>query len=361
MLPFAVIARYYEKRRQCAIRPAWPILMSFQRTEIPTKNVVKSLCWYGDALVDLVAGCIEYRLDGTTTNPRVNWAYRFDAAVRSASGQYTVIYEKLGTKGLLIRDGKLLRELNRSFYCAEAYEFPVTLASLPSGRDVLIHCPDEYNRIEIEDAETGEQLTADGNRKPADFFHSRLAVSGNGRWLLSAGWIWHPIDAVCCFDISAALMTPTVLDGTKFPDFGRSCEVNTATFVDNDRLLLSSGPEAEHFWNVEELQGLRPAHLGTFNLQENRFERLTKVDGEIGTMMPVGTDHIISFYEHPKLIDLRSGGVETAWPDVASGKQNSSIIWHHEPAPPPIAVDQGRRRFAVADQEKITVIELHRD
>ena len=47
--------------------------------------------------------------------------------------------------------------------------------------------------------------------------------------------------------------------------------------------------------------------------------------------------------------------------DVASGKQNSSIIWHHEAPPPPMALDQERHRFAVAVPKGITVIELRRD
>lgn len=135
-----------------------------------------------------MAGNVEYRLDGTVTGPQVIWTYRFNAAVPSVSGQYVVIYEKLGTKGLLVRNGNLVRELNRSFYCATAYEYPVAFASLPNGREILIHCPDEYNRIDFEDAETGARLTGGSERKLTDFFLAAsamlaLTTIGFARWL----------------------------------------------------------------------------------------------------------------------------------------------------------------------------------
>lgn len=64
---------------------------------------------------------------------------------------------------------------------SEAYRYPVALFTLPDGRTGIAHCPERYNRLEIEDAITGERLTASGQREPRDVFHSRLAVSGDGR------------------------------------------------------------------------------------------------------------------------------------------------------------------------------------
>ena len=68
-------------------------------------------------------------------------------------------------------------------------------------------------------------------------------------------------------------------------------------------------------------------------------------------------DLAISFYEHPKLLDLATGKVLRRWPELQSGLQNSSIIHHHDP-PPPIALDPLNRRFAIANSEAITVIQL---
>jgi len=104
------------------------------------------------------------------------------------------------------------REVNRSFYHAEAYRYPLALFCLPDGRTGLVQCPAHYNRLEIEEAATGELLTGSGTRAPADVFHSRLAVSDSGRYLLSAGWIWHPWSCLMVHDLAGALADPTRLD-----------------------------------------------------------------------------------------------------------------------------------------------------
>ena len=94
-------------------------------------------------------------------------------------------------QALLLHDGELIRELNRSHQQAGAYDYPIALGALPDGRQILVHCPDAYNVLQIEDAATGERLTA-GPREPRDVFHSRLAISPDGQHLLSAGWYWQP-------------------------------------------------------------------------------------------------------------------------------------------------------------------------
>ena len=155
-----------------------------------TARGIRSLSWRGDELVDWVGGGRAFALDGTERRATVSYAYHFDAVTVSSDGRFAVIYERQGTKGLLLDGGKILRELNRSFYQAEAYEYPVTLFHEPDGRLLLAHCPAAYNHIEIEEAESGKVLTACSERKPSDFFHSRLAASPNGKRLLSAGWVW---------------------------------------------------------------------------------------------------------------------------------------------------------------------------
>ncbi len=77
----------------------------------------------------------------------------------------------IGTKGLLLAsDGRLIREVNRSYYQAEAYRYPLVLCTLPHGHPGLVHCPERYNQLEVEVAVTGERLTANTDRKLADFF-----------------------------------------------------------------------------------------------------------------------------------------------------------------------------------------------
>src|SRR5512142_2915226 len=100
--------------------------MKFSRTVIPATNVV-SLTWCGDSLVDWVCGGTVFYLDGTRKEANVRWAFPFDAACATKDGHFAVIYQRLGTKALLLRDGKFLRELNRSFYHAHVYEYPVCI------------------------------------------------------------------------------------------------------------------------------------------------------------------------------------------------------------------------------------------
>jgi hypothetical protein len=97
------------------------------------RGPVRSLCWEGDELVDYAGGGARFRLDGSVANATINWAYRFDGAVRSRDGSYRVIYEKLGTKGLVLRGNRCIREINRSFCHAHVYEYPVAIVDLPDS------------------------------------------------------------------------------------------------------------------------------------------------------------------------------------------------------------------------------------
>jgi hypothetical protein len=106
-----------------------------------TATGIRSLCWRGEELVDWVGGCRAFALDGRERPSPVHYAYRFDAATASPDGRYAVIYERLGTKGLLLHDGKCIREINRSYYHADAYEYPVALFRDAGGRLLLAHCP----------------------------------------------------------------------------------------------------------------------------------------------------------------------------------------------------------------------------
>ena len=221
--------------------------MRTERIVLPTPGAPQSLCWSGDTLVDWASGGILHGLDGRSVGPHVRYAYHFDAAVMSPDGRHAVLYERLGTKALLLKQGKILRELHRSFYHAHVYEYPVALHTLPGGRTLLAHCPDEYCRLELEDAETGERLTRRDGR-PADVFHSRLQFSRDGRFLLSAGWVWHPVDVVQVFDVSRALEQPASLDEPLELSLGEGfVESHQALFGARDTVLLEcEGLDEDH-------------------------------------------------------------------------------------------------------------------
>lgn len=325
--------------------------MKHERVHIPLKSPVKSLCWFGDDLADLASGGAIFKLNGDTKNSMVHMGYRFDAAVLAPGGRYAVIYERLGTKGLVLDGGELVREVNRSFYHAGAYEYPVVLFEHVDGRTLIAHCPDEYNRIEIEDARTGERLTVHSDREPEDMFHSRLAVSPGGTRLLSAGWRWHPIDAVSTWSIADALSDGRTLDTFGPPESKDVLDIGSATFMDDDRILVCSG---EDDW---EQIAFPPRSLGVYNLATLGFERVVSVEETIGNMMWLGEGLGVGFYESPKVFDITTGQVVHRWSDISSGTQTSSII-HHLKGLPPVACDPVGRRFAVASETGIDVVML---
>ena len=319
---------------------------------IPAKSV-RSLVWEQDDLVDWAGGGQRYRLNGETVPRHVSYAYVFDAAITSPSGEYTVIYTRLGTKGLLLRRGQVLREINRSFYHANAYEYPVTMFCLKNGREVLAHCPDEYCRLEIDDLATGERLTSSETRRPQDFFHSRLGASPGGTYLVSAGWIWHPVDAVHVYDVEAALRNPAHLDGAGL-DIDAWAEESSAAFLTETRLAVAlEGIENEDEVGADDMQR---REVRIFDLKE-RTSRVVIPATRVGTIMSIGEHHLLGLCQHPQLIDLRTGLVAQEWPEVRSGTQTSSILVA-SPELPPIALDPIRRRCAIADREQIIVLQF---
>lgn len=322
---------------------------------------VRSLAWRGDELVDWVGGGRAFKLDGAEVRAQAYYAYRFDSAIASPDGRYAVLYEKLGTKALLLKDGKIMREIDRSYYCAEAYEFPVVLFHAPKGRLVLAHCPQSYRRIEFEEVETGAILTHSKDREPADFFHSRLIVSPGGKRMLSAGWVWHPWSSVVTFDVARALTDPEQLDRTEGVQPPPTPEIGSACWLDDDRMIIGGSASEERLDDEQEPEsGLPLRGLAIYDVARGSCERAFDRDEPPGTMFAVDEGRVLSLYRHPKLIDLNTGTTLHVWGGLYSGLQDSSIVRHLEDdaLPPPMAFDAVRKRFAIANGDSITVIDF---
>lgn len=322
---------------------------------------VQSLSWRGDELVDWVGGGRAFALDGTESRGRVNYAYRFDAAITSADGRYAVIFEKLGTKGLLLDHGQIVRELDRSFYCAEAYEYPLAFLSGSDGRLLLLHCPESYHRLEIEDVESGEVLTKAEGRKPADFFHSRLSLSPQGKRLVSAGWIWHPWSQARVFDVTQALANPHHLDGISNLKPTPMFEVGSACWLDDDR-VIAGGSASDENLDEQHAPGVEvlARGLAVYNVASGVCERAFQIADPPGTMYAVDETRLLSLYDHPKLIDLTTGAIIQEWAHLRSGRQDNSIIGHlkDDAIPPPMAYDPICKRLAIANGDDVTVLDF---
>ncbi|WP_155847390.1 hypothetical protein [Asticcacaulis sp. AC402] len=297
-------------------------------------------------MADWVGGIRRFDLKGGYEPPRVGYPYLFDAAV--ADGDDAVIYTRFGTKGLVLRAGSVLRELNRSFYYADAYDYPITVFRLDSGRKVIGHCPEDCNRLEIEDLETGERLTAKSSRQSAALFHSRLSVSPNGRYLMSAGWLWHPLDQINIYDIAEGLKSPEHLDGPGVRT-GTWADKVSACWTHDKRLIFGISQD-------EDEEDETPAPKLRFYDVAEGLTRTLALEEQVGQIMPVGEDYLLNLYDHPKLIDLRTGAVVQAWPDIPCGRRTSSICIPKPDFMPTLAFDPQMRRCAIATEQEIFVL-----
>ncbi len=340
-------------------------MLKTTETVIPAHSV-ESLCWQDDKLIDWVGGGNTYALDGTCESASRGYAYRFDSALVSVSGRYALIYERLGTKALLLEAGKVVRELNRSFYQANVYEYPVQFSLLPDGREILLHCPEEYNRLQIDEVATGHCLTQRPEEPEIDFFHSRLAFNASGTRCLSAGWVWHPVDDLCVYHTADVLANPSLLDAQGDLEWwgGGAEDLSSAAFCGEDQLLLVSHRTPEGKTEKQAASRLPsapwklfPGTLARYDLKTKTFLSAVLPEEPVGTVYSVGADYALGLYNYPKLIPIDSGRVVRRWPDLSTGKQSSSIIDPIE-MPPPFAWDAKNHRFAVADKNQITVVSL---
>jgi hypothetical protein len=280
---------------------------------------------------------------------------QFDRAITSSDGRYTLLYTNLGTKGLLLKKpNEVLREINRSYYCAETYEYPAAFFTI-AGRTFLAHCPTEYCRLDFEDVETGEIITSRPDRKPQDFFHSRLEFSPDGKYLISKGWIWHPLDIIAFFNIPDCLTNPPLLDAaidntierkteddTQELEYGANFEFCTSSFL-NDRLLVAVPSHANH-------------SLSFWDMAEKKIVRKLETEQQLGNLLAIDENWAWDLFQYPKLIDLRTGNTEWQEKNINSGEQNSSIIISQEL--PPIAWNREMRKLAIGGENKVDVLGL---
>ena len=326
------------------------------RVELPVARA-RALLWQDGELYDVAAGWRRLPLDVSAPSPRFTpYGAGFDAVVASPDGGLVALVQSTGTKALLLAaDGRVVREVSRSYYHADAYRYPVALFTLPDGRTGLAHCPDAYNRLEIEDALTGVRLTSADGRERYGMFHSRLAVSGSGRHLLSAGWVWHPWGCVAVYDLGAALADAAVLDswGDVWNLRGIiQAEVSGACFVEDDVVVSTSLEEND----PDDADDLGPGMLARWSRDDERFAWRRQLDHSPGDLLPMAGG-VLALHGHPRLYDAMTGELVHAWPELATGEADSSIVLDKAfSGPARIAIDEPNRRFAVTDGERVTVV-----
>lgn len=289
----------------------------------------QTISWRKHDLVDWALGEQIYSSEKKQPGVTRHFSYSFDAAITSADGQYALLYTKLGTKGLLLKNGEMLREINRSYYHAETYEYPAVFLVAENGRTYLVHCPQVYCQLEFEDVETGEIITGIAGRTPADFFHSRLEVSPDNKWLISKGWVWQPMDMVVAYHIPSCMENPLLLDTCSLrPDV--TVEVNTAGFISNHEVLIGAIDGAD-LYDDEESAPLLPGQLAIWDLTTGSLSAVVTVNGPFGNLFPIDETYAWDFFRFPKVINYRTGEIIDQLEGFPASEQASSIIHHIKP------------------------------
>jgi hypothetical protein len=313
-----------------------------RRESITTE--ARTLVWLKDQLYDIAAGWRP--VGGQSTF--ASYGKYFDTAVAAPNGDFVALMASPHTMALLLEPpGVPVRQVNRGYYAAEAFRYPLALFTLPDGRTGVVHCPEFRNELQIEVAATGERLTG-GDRAPNDFFHSRLAVSPSGRYLLSAGWWWGPFSSVGIYDLHQALVGSATLDqwtsddvfeGRELGDF----EVGGACFVGDDVVLSTTEPT-----------------LFRWDLATRTAVWTRELELCAGDLMPFH-GNVLAVHEHPVLYDGTNGERLAAWPDLPTGESCSPIVYDKTfTGPNRIAVDPLSPRFAHTDGETVTIVHLGR-
>lgn len=305
---------------------------------------LKTIAWFKDSIVDWASGGQLYAPDGRKGQiGKYHHAFSFDASITSQNGQYAFIYKRLGTKGLLLKDGEVVREINRTYYCAESYEFPAAFITV-GNETYLVHCPIDYCQLDFENVETGEIVSNIPERNPADVFHSRLSISQDNRYLMVCGWVWHPVDTVELFDIAACLKNPLLLDKSSLsPNFGT--EINSASFIDSERILIASTDEEP--FDDEVLPLLPQKHLAIWNFIKNELSAPIKVKGEFGNLFAINERQAWDMFKFPKIINIQTGEIESKIEEINSGLQASSIMYDDIEKLPQICFNKQNSQIAV--------------
>ena len=307
-------------------------------------NFLQTIDWLNGNIIDWVSAGQQYSLDGQQKQiAKFHYAFSFDGSITSQDGQYSFIYKRLGTKGILLKNGEIVREINRTYYHAETYEFPAAFITF-ENKTYLVHCPIDYCQLDFENVETGEIVSNIQGRKPSDIFHSRLSISPDNKYLMVCGWAWHPVDTVELFDVSECFKNPLLLDKSSlFPNFGT--EINSASFIDNERLLI--GASDEEPFDDEVPPTLPQRHIAIWNFIKNEISTPVKVDGEFGNLFAINDNQAWDMFKFPKIINIQTGVIESKFEDINSGLQISSILYSDIEKYPQICFNRQTSQIAI--------------
>jgi len=326
-----------------------------KRKTLKADDYLSTISWFDNTIVDWGSAGKQYFIDGQIKELyKEHHTLNFDGSINSVDGKYAFVYQKQGTKGLLLKEGELLREINRTYYCANVYEYPAAFVTV-NDITYLVHCPIKYCQLDFENVETGEIVTNIPGRNAGDVFYSRLEISSDNKFLMSKGWWWHPWDVVDVFNTDECLKDPLLLDRSVLcPD--TNAEICTASFIDNTRILIGSSAEIFDDEADISLSNLPPKHIAIWDLETNQISKPVKVTGEFGNLFAINENRAWDMFLFPKIINIHTGEIIDKDETIDSGKQNSSIIHHHNDKLPQIVFSQKTKQIAITNDKKIEIL-----
>ena len=290
------------------------------KKQITTSNI-ETLCWSNNILTDWANCGTQYHPDLTVTelnSIRYGNGF-FNSSITSDDGKYVVLYQKFGTKGIILKNGLIIREINRSFYYANDCEYPVCIFSI-NNRTILAHCPINYNEIVFEDIESGVNLIDFNDSESSDFFHCNFETNDDNTFLISKGWYWHPVFSIKLYNLNE------IFNNKKFVEYENvflelKADICGASFIDNQNILL--GINSLNL-NKEIINNCK---VTIFNIVNNSFSEFKNLNFEIGKDVFVINEMLAwDFYKSPKIFNYKNGDLVKIFDDIFTGYENCNYI-----------------------------------
>jgi hypothetical protein len=223
-------------------------------------------------------------------------------------GPWVFVAERFGVNAALVdtRSGAV-REHPRKEYHSDISAFAAGFLER-DGRILLI-TQTEWNRLDIFDAETGQNLTEREvyskqvgvkddraifeNKNFRDYFYSTLYISPGSKYFLSTGWVWQPTAVTMLFNVDEYLKTW---------DCGGTSQISAndqwdspAVFIDDDTFVLAND---DLRLNPDWYDPMDEAELAANPYHQFSFYRTSGDDGETS---PFVFDHSLDVQVFPAM------------------------------------------------------------
>lgn len=131
-------------------------------------------------------------------------------------------------------------------------------------------------------------------------------------------------------------------------------------FIEDDRIIFAT---EDDYYSENDTEGnqtslLPPKMIAQYKISDKSILHAAPLQEVVGIIYPFGPDHVISFYNYPKIIALATGETTARWEEFHTGEQTSCIVMNSSKFSPPIAIDPANKRFAIASDTEITVIQM---